>query len=216
MRRLTERWRDGFDPVITGYGPAPWPGAARQSPHIYEQQGLMVARREANGYRDYDEPTCGSSARSGPPGAQEPPSELLALTAARALPMPPVGGGQHDARRCLARGNRPARTTATWRPASAATRMSDQTMGANLAGDGPEAVPPDRAVSGAPTAPPAAAPRRSLPVSREAIRHDALTGCRAPVGPEPAAGRLEAVGRLRWGADIPVRPRGTGLEHPNL
>jgi hypothetical protein len=89
MRRLTERWRDGFDPVITGYGPAPWPRAARQSAHIYEQQGLMVARREANGYRDYDdEPTCGSSARSGPPGAQEPPSELLALTAARALPMP--------------------------------------------------------------------------------------------------------------------------------
>src|SRR5215211_8805326 len=70
-------------------------------------------------------------------------------------------------------------------PASAATRMSDQTMGANLAGGGPEAVPPDRAVSGAPTAPPAAAPRRSFPVSREPVRHDALTGCRAPVGRLP-------------------------------
>jgi hypothetical protein len=66
---------------------------------------------------------------------QEPPSELLTLTAARDLPMAQVGGGQHDARRRLALGNRPARTAATWMPASAATRMSDQTMGAILAGD---------------------------------------------------------------------------------
>jgi hypothetical protein len=82
-------------------------------------------------------------------------------------------------------------------------------MGANLAGDGPEAVPPDRAVSGAPTAPPAAAPRRSLPVSREPIRHDALTGCRAQLAPNRPPDVWRALGGLRWDADIPVRPRGT-------
>ena len=86
-------------------------------------------------------------------------------------------------------------------------------MGANLAGDGPEAVPPDRAVSGAPTAPPAAAPRRSLPVSREPIRHDALTGCQAPNRPPDV---WRALGGLRWTPTYPSGPEVPGLEHSNL
>ena len=46
-------------------------------------------------------------------------------------------------------------------------------MGANLAGDGPEAVPPDRAVSGAPTAPPPPPPAAHFlyRASRSAMTH---------------------------------------------
>src|SRR5207249_281642 len=98
-----------------------------------------------------------------------------------------------------------------WMLASAATRMSDQIMGANLAGDGPEAVPRpggERRPHGSP----AAAPRRSLAVSREPIRHDAPTGCRAPVGPEPAAGRLEGRRWATLGRRHPrPAPKGPGL-----
>src|SRR5215213_2994860 len=63
---------------------------------------------------------------------------------------------------------------------------------------------PGRAMSGAPTAPPVPPPAAHLlyRTSRSAMTHQ----------PD----RREAGRGLRWDADIPIRPRGTGLEHADL
>jgi len=39
-------------------------GASARSIRYYEEQGLLLARRQANGYREYDEADLNSCARS--------------------------------------------------------------------------------------------------------------------------------------------------------